>query len=246
MAGAGGLLGSELVKAATAEGAEVLAVDLSAAAIQSRLTESWLQNHEQLVTSAELDLTDEEAVVEFFSGLTGFTGAVNATYPRNSSYGARFQDVTLASFNDNVSLHLGSAFLFMRECAALFERTCEAFSLVNVASIYGVRAPDFSVYAETSMTMPVEYAAIKAGIVHLNRYVAAYVRRSAFRVNSISPGGLYDGQPSGFVERYRRKTHGTGMLTAGEMSGAVNFLLSDHSCHVTGQNIIIDDGFTLQ
>ena len=117
--------------------------------------------------------------------------------------------------------------------------------MVNIASVYGVVAPKFGIYNDTTMTMPVEYAAIKAAIIHLTRYVTAYIKDSRFRVNTVSPGGIMDNQPADFTNAYRKETHGRGMLDAEDVVGTILFLLSNHSRFVTGQNIIIDDGFTL-
>jgi len=61
----------------------------------------------------------------------------------------------------------------------------------------------------------------------------------------VSPGGLYDGQPDSFVKAYRTQTQGTGMLQPDDICGSVLFLLSDESRYITGQNLIVDDGFTL-
>ncbi len=93
--------------------------------------------------------------------------------------------------------------------------------------------------------MPVEYAAIKSAIQHLNKYVVSYVNDSRFRINCVSPGGIFDHQPEAFLKAYKDKTHGAGMLDVEEVVGSVLFLLSEQSRYVTGQNIIVDDGFSL-
>ncbi|ENO1894603.1 SDR family oxidoreductase, partial [Vibrio vulnificus] len=118
-------------------------------------------------------------------------------------------------------------------------------SLVNISSIYGVVAPKFEIYNNTPMTMPVEYAAIKSAIQHLNKYVVSYVNDSRFRINCVSPGGIFDHQPEAFLQAYKEKTHGAGMLDVEEVVGSVLFLLSEQSRYVTGQNIVVDDGFSL-
>ncbi|PSV57051.1 flagellin modification protein A, partial [Photobacterium profundum] len=192
-----------------------------------------------------LDVTNEAEVKAFFATQVGITGAVNSTYPRNSTYGAHFFDVSLQSFNENLALHLGSAFLFTQQCAAYFQDKLEPFSLVNISSIYGVVAPKFDIYDNTPMTMPVEYAAVKSAILHLNKYAAAYVNDSRFRINCVSPGGIFDHQPDAFLDAYKGNTHGAGMLDVDEIIGSIMFLLSEQSKFVTGQNIIVDDGFSL-
>lgn len=93
--------------------------------------------------------------------------------------------------------------------------------------------------------MPVEYAAIKSGLLHLNKYAVKYVSNSYFRINSVSPGGIFDSQPAAFLEAYKKKTHGAGMLDVRCMVGSIVYLLSDQSKFVTGQNIVVDDGFSL-
>lgn len=192
-----------------------------------------------------MNITNEEEVKYFFQQQLNIDGAINTTYPRNKTYGAHFFDVTLYSFNENLSLHLGSMFLFTQQCAKYFKKHQTAFSLVNISSIYGVITPKFDIYNNTPMTMPVEYSAIKSALLHLNKYVVAYVNDSRFRINAISPGGIFDYQPTLFLEAYKSNTHGAGMLDVSEMIGSILFLLSDQSKYVTGQNIIIDDGFSL-
>lgn len=243
VAGAGGLLGSRIVKAILEERGKVIAVDYDINQTIENLKK--LSVDIKCLDLESLDITSESDVISFFNRQSGLDGAVNATYPRNKNYGKHFFDVTMSSFNENVNLHLGSSFLFSQQCAAYFKRMQKEFSLVNISSIYGVIAPKFDIYEGTSMTMPVEYAAIKSAILHINKYIASYIKNSDFRVNAISPGGLYDGQPSPFLIAYKKETHGAGMLDVEEMLGSIIFLLSNHSRHITGQNIVIDDGFTL-
>ena len=95
------------------------------------------------------------------------------------------------------------------------------------------------------MTMPVEYSAIKSAIQHLNKYVVAYVNDSRFRINCVSPGGIFDYQPEAFLKSYKDETHGAGMLNVVDILGAVLFFLSDNSQYITGQNLVVDDGFSL-
>ena len=246
VAGAGGLLGAILVSALLKQGAKVIAVDIYLDDMFKRLSSSGVDINDERLSFHELDITKEERVKLFFTQLNQhIDGAVNSTYPRNKNYGKHFFDVSLESFNENLALHLGSAFIFTQQCAAYFTQGKQNFSLVNISSIYGVIAPKFEIYENTPMTMPVEYAAIKSAIQHLNKYVVAYVKDSRFRINSVSPGGIFDHQPEAFLEAYKKETNGAGMLDASEVLGSVMFLLSDESRYVTGQNIIVDDGFSL-
>ncbi|EGR3966291.1 SDR family oxidoreductase [Vibrio cholerae] len=246
VAGAGGLLGTRLVPALLKQGAHVIAADIHLEVMRERLASLGVDLQDEKLSCYELDVTTEENVKAFFNHqVQHIDGAVNATYPRNKTYGKHFFDVSLESFNENLSLHLGSAFLFTQQSAAYFKRQQQPFSLVNISSIYGVVAPKFEIYNNTPMTMPVEYAAIKSAIQHLNKYVVSYVNDSRFRINCVSPGGIFDHQPDAFLQAYKEKTNGAGMLDVKEVTGSVLFLLSEQSRYVTGQNIVVDDGFSL-
>ena len=167
--GAGGLLGVKLVKQVLEQGAEVVAADINIELMKAKLESEIIDLGDPKLSLFTLDITNEKSVKSFFSELKDITGAVNCTYPRNKGYGAHFFDVSLDSFNENLNLHLGSSFLFTQQCAAYFKNNETPFSLVNISSIYGVIAPKFEVYENTPMTMPVEYAAIKSALLHLNK-----------------------------------------------------------------------------
>lgn len=245
VAGAAGLLGKHIVKALLAANYQVLACDLSLELLQQRLAAVSVDPMQPALTLVELDLTNTEQLSQFFQQQTMIDGVVNCIYPRNKKYGADFLAVTLDDFNDNVALNLGSSFYLLQSCAKYYQQHQRPLSVVNFASIYGVVAPEFDIYQDVAFTMPVEYAAIKSALIHLSKYVCKYVGHSDFRVNVISPGGILDQQPAEFTEKYREKCMGTGMLPPESMAGTVLFLLSDDARYINGQNIIVDDGFTL-
>ncbi|MDU0356115.1 oxidoreductase [Paraglaciecola aquimarina] len=245
VAGAGGLLGSQVTKHALSQGARVIAADIGIDNLKSRLIGAGVDINDSNISCHSFDITVENEVIAFFESCEKITGAVNCTYPRNKAYGAHFFDVKTADFNENLALHLGSAFLFTQQCAKYFSENGHSFSLVNISSIYGVIAPKFEVYENTHMTMPVEYAAIKSAILHLTKYTIKYVNNSLFRINSVSSGGIFDSQPDSFLQAYKSLTNGEGMLDVNDVIGSIMFLLSPEARFVTGQNIIVDDGFSL-
>jgi len=169
---------------------------------------------------------------------------VNNAYPRNKNYGRHFFDVVYDDFIENLGSNLGGC-VVSSQCFSLYFQKQGHGNIINISSIYGVAAPDFEIYDNTEMTMPVEYAAIKSGLLHLTKYMAKYHKEKNIRVNAISPGGILDSQPKEFIEKYNQKCLSKGMLDVEDLSGTLIFLLSDMGKYINGQNIIVDDGFSL-
>jgi NAD(P)-dependent dehydrogenase (short-subunit alcohol dehydrogenase family) len=121
-----------------------------------------------------------------------------------------------------------------------------AGTIVNVASIYGIVSPDFRIYDGCAeMTNPPSYGFAKAGMIQLTRYLAVYFAPRGVRVNCISPGGLFsETMPSRFVDEYTKRTPLGRMAGANDLKGAAVFLASDASGYVTGQNLVVDGGYT--
>ncbi|MDF1622647.1 MAG: oxidoreductase [Pseudohongiella nitratireducens] len=244
VAGAGGLLGSQIVESIISEGGKVVASDVNYDALAPLLTKVG----EDSLSCIEIDIANKKSIVDALQHCTdlmgGVDGAVNSAYPRNKNYGRKVFEVSYQDFTENLGLHLGGYFLFMQQCAAYALAKNESFSLVNLSSIYGVVAPKFDVYKGTNMTMAVEYAAIKSGLLHLNKYFTNYMTGTKFRVNSVSPGGILDGQDERFLNKYNSHCVSKGMLDPSDITGAINYLLSDSAQYVAGQNLIVDDGFS--
>ena len=169
---------------------------------------------------------------------------VNNAYPRNKNYGKYFFDVEYNDFVENLGLNLGGYFMASQQFAKYFTKQGYG-NIVNISSIYGVVAPRFEIYNNTSMTMPVEYAVIKSGLIHLTKYMAKYFKGMNIRVNALSPGGVFDNQPEAFLKAYKKQCLNKGMLDKSDLKGTLVYLLSDMSKYVNGQNIVVDDGFSL-
>ncbi len=195
-----------------------------------------------------LDITSKESIKSLIGKVhkeyNKIDAFVNSAYPRNKNYGKHFFDVEIDDFNTNVSLNLGGYFLCSQIIAKYFIEQGHG-NIINLASIYGVVAPKFEIYENTAMTMPVEYAVIKSGLIHLTQYMAKYLKGTNIRINSISPGGILDNQPKPFLKAYKEQCLNKGMLTSDDMCGTLVYLLCDMSKYVNGQNIIVDDGFCL-
>jgi NAD(P)-dependent dehydrogenase (short-subunit alcohol dehydrogenase family) len=122
-------------------------------------------------------------------------------------------------------------------------------SIVNIASHYGIVAPDQRMYASLrakgdDFFKPAVYTTSKAGVIGLTRYLAAYWGEQGVRVNTLSPGGVLAGQDADFVAEYTSRTPLGRMASVDEYDGAVVFLISDASSYMTGANLVMDGGFT--
>lgn len=200
------------------------------------------------IVPAQVDITDKASVEALINNISKKYGKidslVNSAYPRNKNYGKHFFEVTYNDFCENIGMNLGGYFLTSQLFAKYFYDQGYG-NIINLASIYGVIAPRFQIYNNTPMTTPVEYAAIKSGLIHLTKYMAKYFKGKNIRVNTISLGGIEDKQPEPFLKAYKEFCLNKGMLNAKDISGTVLYLLSDLSEFVNGQNIVVDDGFTL-
>jgi NAD(P)-dependent dehydrogenase (short-subunit alcohol dehydrogenase family) len=238
--GGAGLIGREIAKGFTDFEATVYIADKSQDGIE-KLT-GYTGIH-----FIKLDITEEKSIKTVVDEIVQAEGRldvlVNCAYPRTSDWGVKFEQIPAQSWTENLNAHLGGYFLACRIVAEHMKNKGGG-SIINFASIYGSVGPDFSIYEGTRMTMPAAYSAIKGGIIAFSKYLATYYAENNIRVNSLSPGGIYDNQPVAFVEKYSRKTPLGRMAQPSEIVGGAIYLASDASSYVTGHNLIIDGGWT--
>ena len=238
--GGAGLLGREIVKALHDFGAKVYIGDID----EKKAGEI---SGDTGIGYVHLDITSEDSIGKAMETVIRDNGRldiiVNSAYPRTKDWGGKIEQVSLGSWKDNVDSHMGGYFFCCRMAAEQMRRQGRG-TIINLASIYGVVAPDFSIYEGTEMTMPVAYSAIKGGIIALTKYIATYYAKYNVRANVVSPGGIYANQPESFVEKYSKKTPLGRMGMSSEVVGAVIYLASNASSYVTGHNLIVDGGWT--
>ncbi|MFI4910279.1 MAG: SDR family oxidoreductase [Sedimentisphaeraceae bacterium JB056] len=115
-------------------------------------------------------------------------------------------------------------------------------TVVNIGSMQGVYGADFSLYEGTDMDSPPDYHFHKGGMVSLTKYLARKLAPQNIRVNCISPGGLFTGQPEAFVEKYSKKVPLGRMASDDDLKGVVVFFASEASAYITGENLVMDGG----
>ena len=196
----------------------------------------------------ELNSSEPDSIDSFLEAGKNHFGkidsAIHCAYPCSKQWGTKFEDLKAEGLKDDLFDQLGGAILFSQRLI-LFYREQGYGNLVHVSSIQGVATPKFEHYEGTKMVSPIEYSAIKSGIISITKYLAKYCKSQNIRVNCISPGGILDNQPEVFLEKYNSSCISKGMMDAQDLNGALIYLLSSMSKYVNGQNIIVDDGWTL-
>ncbi len=246
--GGAGRLGKEFIKSISLnEGVGIIAdIDVEyGEKIRLELIEA---TNNKNIEFFETNITSLKSITQLITSLHTKYGRIDAlvnnAYPRNKNYGRKFEDVEYSDFCENINSQLGGYFLISQQFASYFKSQGYG-KIVNISSIYGVIAPRFEIYENTEMTTPVEYAMIKSALIQLTKYLAKYYKGDNIKVNCISPGGILAGQPDSFLESYKNFSLSKGMLDPQDISGVLLFLLSSMGEYINGQNIIVDDGFSL-
>ena len=245
--GAGGRIGSAISKQALLAGARIVLVDISLSSLDRLLTE-LPNSHVERITVFEGDTATSEGIEKLVTKTIEAVGtlhaAVHSAYPRSKGWGSDFESFDPENLFSDLKSQLGGAILFSRRIIQCFRDQGHG-NLIHLSSIQGVQAPKFYHYEGTNMTSPIEYSAIKAGIISMTRWLAKYTANQNIRVNCVSPGGILDSQPSEFLRRYRESCTNIGMLSADNVASLIVFLLSSGAIAINGQNILVDDGWTL-
>lgn len=256
--GGAGLLGVEHAKAILLANGSVILWDLDSELLLTESTKLANEFSPERVFTSVVDVTDELQISEEFEKLGHLNREIDilinnvATNPKYSLNGSkrefsRLENFQVDDWNKEISIGLTSAFLCSKIIGTRMA-TRRKGVILNISSDLSVIAPDQRLYILDSLApdiqpvKPVTYSVIKAGLVGLTMYLATYWNEEGVRVNALSPGGVYDNQPEEFVKKLSRLIPMGRMASRDEYQSAVQFLCSDASSYMTGQNIIIDGG----
>lgn len=260
--GAAGLLGIQHASALLEVGAQVILTDLdldSLKNLKSRLLGEF--DSSQIVTLA-MDVTSELDVytaynqlkqMEIYVDILVNNAAINPAINGDKSLtsGSRLEEYSLSSWNKEIAVGLTGSFL----CSKVFGTSMHSRNvsgvIINICSDLAVIAPDQRLYRNLDLpsdqqpVKPVTYSVIKAGLHGLTRYLSTYWLDSPIRCNSLSPGGVFSNQPEAFVRDISSRVPLGRMAHIDEYRASLQFLASDASSYMTGQNLVVDGGRTV-
>ena len=256
LTGSTGTLGTQFSNFLSSLGANTILIDLDKK-LNKKLEEQLKKKFGTNPKSFEGDVTNKkqlekisEEIISKYHNIDGLINAAGFTTKfakktKTNSYNNKFEKLSEEIWNDTIDVNLTGTFL----CSQIFGKEMikkKKGSIVNIASHYALIGADQRIYGKTGLNLPASYAASKGGIVNFTRYLAAYWREKNVRVNTLTPGGIFDKENHSkeFVKKYSERTILGRMANSDEYNGAILFLISDASSYMTGSNLIIDGGWT--
>lgn len=247
--GGAGHLGAAMAESLAELGCSICVVDRPSSgmeAICSRLRDEWQVE----AFSVAADLEQEHERIAVLAKVTRCLGRAdilinNAAFVGDSTlkgWVVRFEEQSMDTWRRALEVNLTAAFHLSQLFSPML-RSGGKGSIINIGSIYGIVGPDGALYEGTPMGNPAAYAASKGGVVQMTRWLSTVLAPS-IRVNSISPGGIARAQSDTFVQRYVARTPMRRMGTEEDLKGAIAFFASDLSAWVTGENLMVDGGWT--
>lgn len=246
--GGAGHIGRAMAAALAEAGADLCLVDRSEEALAAAKAE--LHRATGKVSTCRVDLEREDEREGLVAAVRAAHGQMdvlvnNAGFVGDSQLGGwvtDFAEQSLETWRRAMEVNLAAPFHLAQLFAPMLEQGARGV-IINIASIYGLLGPDMRLYDGTKMGNPAAYAASKGGLVQLTRWLSTTLAPRV-RVNCITPGGLERGQPESFRSRYVERTPLGRMGHEEDFKGAVHFLASDLSAWMTGQNIVVDGGWS--
>ena len=233
--GCNGFIGQAITKKFKILGAKVIGVDLKSKKKNPNLSFFIKINldHKTEIDKLTKVLNTKFKKIDILINNAGYVSASNISKATDSKifYNEKFTNLNLTN-----SIYLTNSLV------PLIKKSKSA-TIINICSIYSSLAYDYSLYKETNMKTPMAYGVSKAGLMHYTKMLSTALA-PGIRVNSISPGGIYRDQPKKFIKRYLNKTPLLRMGHENDVANAVIFLSSNLSSYITGQNIIVDGGYS--
>jgi NAD(P)-dependent dehydrogenase (short-subunit alcohol dehydrogenase family) len=241
LTGSAGLFGRQIADALVEAGARLFIASRNIDNLESQAARMRQSGYE--VTAHVLDQGSEESILALLKFVLNRAGRVDILV--NNSVLRPMSDWSSPAKDFARSMEVNATGIFMM-IRAFGEQMAKqnGGSMINIASVYGMVGPDFTLYEGLGWGTPPDYYFHKGGMIQLTKFAASKLGPCGVRVNCISPGGFYNNQDRIFVERYAKRTFLGRMANEEDLKGAIVFLASDASAYVTGVNIPVDGGLT--
>jgi NAD(P)-dependent dehydrogenase (short-subunit alcohol dehydrogenase family) len=249
--GGAGILGQKFCAGLAEAGAQVAVVDLDASAAHSAAARLGAN-----AVGFGCDIADPASVQACVAAVIARFGAIDilhnnaATKSRDvRAFFTPFEDYSLDTWREVMAVNIDGMFLMAQAVGKHMVARGQGGAVIQTASIYGLVGPDSRIYEGSDylggpINTPAVYAASKAAVVGLTKWLATHWAQSGIRVNCLVPGGVSSGQNGVFSERYSERVPMGRMAQADEMVPALLYLASDASSYVTGQVLAVDGGWT--
>ncbi len=258
--GGRGYLGRDFCRQLSDQNADVISADLEI--LSKAASKSDYSYDQDKIKQANVDVTNKVSVVNMVKDVLIAYGRIDVlvycvTAKPNDFY-APFIECTLEGWQSVIRAELDGVFLVTQEVGRVMEKQ-KSGSVILLSSIYGVVGNDQRIYEDSNLDSLYAnssskqkkifshsvYPVVKGGVISLTRYLAAYWGEKNIRVNCVSPGGVYhEGENEVFLKKFSEKVPLGRKAEVSEISGAIVYLTSNESSYVTGQNLIIDGGWT--
>ncbi len=245
--GGAGHIGSSTAHRLADKGVSITILDKNTVAAQSLKGE--LENTYKIKAEyLDYDLADKKSFEAIYNDISSTLGRLDyivnnaAFYDDVPGWGVPFEEEGYDAWEKVMKVNLLAPFFLVQALTPLLQKSSHA-SIVNISSIYGMSAPNHSLYEGTKMTNPAAYAASKGGLTQLSKWLSTVLAPNV-RVNTVTPGGIERGQDADFIARYEKLTPLGRMANNEDIAGAITFLCSPEASYITGQNIVVDGGWT--
>ena len=251
-----GFLGVKHARAILEFGGEVILADIHSKESRTDLVNRLRDEYNtDKITSVHMDVRDKwtiERAIKNYNKIDILinNAAIDPKVEDGLGWKNKFEHLSLASWNKTLNVILTGTFLCSQMignkmlATGLESEYCRAGGVIlNIASDLALISPDQRIYDDG--VKPASYCVAKAGVVNLTKYLATYFAKKNIRVNSLSPAGVYNHQPSEFVSKFAKLIPMGRMAEPDELKGAVVFMCSDASSFMTGHNLVIDGGRTI-
>ena len=227
------------------QGHNVVSSDIKISNLQKKNLKKY-KNHHFIKTDITIEKDLKKLIKFSIHNLKNIDVVLHCAYPKTKDWGKSFLNLNKKSLYLNICNNLGATIIFAKLITQQFLKQKKG-KFIFFSSIYGLSIPRFEDYPNPNkIYSPLEYVAIKSAIISVTKYLGKFFKKKNLQFNCISPGGLREKkQTKKFVLNYKKHCNSKGFLDPSDLSGVISLLTSDHSKLINGQNIVVDDGWTL-